>query len=226
MQQQFIERKMKKKNHRSSRSILLILLFFLATESNSLSSEQSKLLVNEHISGRIKAFKENLYINGGNGLNRESVRLTVLRAHDDDVMMIWYPYDDNFKNSSLIVKKLKKTIVEKNGVVTERKFEISFERKIDLKKSQSFNLSTILGECELDTMGITVGKEEELDGSLWVYEFANFKSGIVLKRKSPFILSKEYLEKNSKKQIVDEKFLTLFGISLWMLSANGELELY
>lgn len=206
-------------------TLTALVLLVLTFTTNALRAEAKDLLVSDYAARFIKSFKEPLYQNGANNLERRTVRLTIIRAHDDPVMITWFPVDDQHKNSFISIKKMK--LIKPADPQKPEKYEIYYDEKVKLGKEQSQNLVQVLTAInEFDKLYKEGYQPPMLGGSLWVYEFADTKGGSALERKSPLATEPDSLGKIPKKRIVREMKLTAFGLMLWSLSKNGEANLY
>lgn len=196
---------------------LFIVFIFLCinTFHNAFGSEKKKL-VSDSTEIYINAFKEPIFTKGNNKTNRYLIRLTVIRSHQCHVMITWYPYDDKINDSFINVKKMRR-------INPQGKFEIFYDKKIEITQNSSDNLLQILHAQEgFKKSEISDWKGPELDGQLWVYEFVDENNGFGLERISPLHQIPAELDKISKHRIVKEMRLTAFGVALWVASNNGE----
>jgi len=163
----------------------------------------------------LKSFNERIYKNGGNSLERDTVRLTILRSLDEPIMITWYPYDDKFKNSLLSVKKTKKA--EEGG-------ELFFNEIHTLTKSTSLNLSTFVGLSDPHGLPKEAWRDISLDGSQWIFEFASKEVGYSIIRND--ITTHRFKKSMTSDRVGREVSLTSFGLMLWILSNNDEEFIY
>lgn len=197
-------------------NLFITLVFLWLNASNTALCIEKQNLVSDSVEDYIKEFKEPIYLTTNNKIERYLIRLTFIRSHQSHVMISWYPYDDEFKNSYIHVKKLRR-------VKPQGEFEIFYDKKTNMSKNSSTGLLQIFDAQKGFKPSETKDwKGLELDGQQWIYEFVDKSTGFGLERISPLHDIPEELEKISKERIVKEMRLTAFGVALWAISKNGE----
>ncbi len=197
-------------------SLVLALVLFSSNAFNIASCKETQHLVNDYVESYIREFKEPIFTKSNNSTNRYLIRLTFIRSHQSHVMITWYPYNEEFKDSFIHVKKIRK-------VKPDGEFEIFYDKKTTISKHSSTSLLQILdAQKEFRKSEHKRWKEPELDGQQWIYEFVDKTNSFALERISPLHDISEELEKISKDRIVKEMRLTAFGVALWAISKNGE----
>lgn len=169
----------------------------------------------------LSAFGESDY-RKGSSLKRDVVRLTIIRSHDNPVMIKWYPHDDNEGNSIIEVKKLRRS--GESLTPDEIKYVLFYSRSFLVDKKTSSSLSSIVNKAQPNLLPKNDWKGAELDGSVWIYEFVAESSAYHVIRQSP--LSYEGIKNLEIDRIEGEMNLNALGMLLWGISQNQEESIY